>query len=131
MKITFNPGSAVTLGEDAARKTIQIEQFGVLSVEQVEHLFKATNAVRIPRGNISGEFIFTAMTVSASRSAAVTHFITEAGRVNSQGTLLLIDEAGPSTVATMNNAICRSVVKAEIVGLSWWIRYTFGFTTVT
>ncbi len=128
MKITFN---SVTIGEDHAHQPIQIEQWGALSVEQVEALFRASNPVRLARGNVAGDFVFTAMTKSATRAAAVQHFVTECGRINTKATLLVIDEIAPSTVATMTNAVCRAVQRSEIIGISWWIRYTFGFTTLT
>ena len=130
MKIVFTAagGSAATLGEDAVKHAIEIESWGGQSIEQVVPLARAANPLRLPRGNVSGDFAFVAAKSHASVDAAASFFAGEYARLNQSGSLVLT--VGTHTI-TMAGAVLRGVAKANIIGLRWYVRYTFGITTLT
>lgn len=127
MKIEFPSGT--TLGDDAVKHTIVIEQLGAATIVQSEPLAGADNVLNIPRGNRSGELVFTAAKSHASYSATFTAFLAEYNRLNTQGDLVLTQNA---VVHTFASAILKAVERVP-AGLSsrLVVRYTFAFTTIT
>lgn len=130
MKAEFTPtgGTLATLGDDAEKHSISLEALAGASAEQVEPLFRAASATRIPRGNAVGECVFTSVKSHASQAAAITFFKAQRALLNGQGALVLTE--GLSTL-TMSNATLTTVELAGVVGLRWWVRYRFGITTIT
>jgi hypothetical protein len=132
MLIQFTPagGSAATLGDDANKYVVVIEQLGGESRVQIEPLYRAPNPLPLVRDNISGEFVFTSAKTYADYKTTFTQFKTEYARLNKQGSLVLTQDAVTLTFA---NAICRGVRRiwdAQRCGEHMGIRYTFAITTV-
>jgi hypothetical protein len=121
-------GTPATLGDDAARHTIELEQLGGEALEQVEALLRGANPARFARGNVAGDCVFSAGKSHATRAAAIAFFLAEYARLNTQGSLVITEGSATLTLA---NAICRGVMVARINGLRWTLRYTFGITTIT
>lgn len=118
----------MTLGDDSADRFMELGSIGGAAVQQVEPLFRSASVLRIPRGNVAGECVFTVAQSHASRAAAATFLKGEYARINGQGSLVLTEGA---TTLTMANAVCSGVTLAGAVGLRWWVRYAFGITTIT
>jgi len=119
--------SAITLGDVSQKWTMKLEQLGGQAVEEVIPLFRAANPLRIPRGNVSGDCIFTSAKSFANRAQAVTFFASQFALLNGQGALTLtIDTAA----LTMAQAVFRGLQTTEINGLRWTLRYSFGITTM-
>jgi hypothetical protein len=129
MKITF---ATATLADDTASPRIAavIEQWGGQSVVQTEPLYGGPNLAKFPRGNVGGQFVFTAGCSYATRDLAAAAFATAWSRLNTQGALALQPTGGSATV-TMANAILRDVSRVEWAGVWLKLRYTFEITTVT
>lgn len=128
MKIEWTPdgGSSVTLGDDSVKHTVLIEGWSGLSMEQVDAIFRGANVSRTPRGNVGGTFTFSSAKSEASRSLAMSGFVSAYARLNQKGSLMLTD----GLIVTMDNAILRGVECVSPLGVRWTIRYTFGITTV-
>lgn len=128
--VGFTPtgGSLATLGDDANKIATHIESIGGQSIDQVEPLDGAAAAVQFARGNVQGEFVFTAGKSHADRATAVNYFKAQFGKLNQKGSLVYTVD---SATLTMAGAVLRAVTVADIVGLRWTIRYAFGITTVT
>lgn len=120
--------ATVTLGDDAARHTIEIESAGGAAQEQVTPIFRAANAQRKARANVAGELTLVCAKSHADVDAAATYFLGEYGRINQVGTLLLTFSAGTVTAA---GATLKGVEIANTVGVRWWLRYRFGITTLS
>lgn len=118
----------VTLGDDAARHTIEVEGLGGDSAVQVEDLIRAAAPAQFARGNIRGELALVCAKSHASHDAAIAYAIAERNRVDQTGTLELTFGSSKATAA---GAILRSVRVVRIVGVRWWISYTFNITTLT
>jgi hypothetical protein len=134
VQIQFTPSTdltPVTLGSDASKFAIVVEQLGGSCLAQSEPIAGGVNLALFPRGNIGGEFIFRSSKTYASYQATFTQFQTEYGRLNQQGTLVLSEGAVTLTFA---NALLRAVQRvfdAQHSGAHMGIRYTFAITTIT
>lgn len=134
MQIQFTPNTSlipVTLGDDASKFAIVVEQFAGASIAQVEALAGGANQALFSRGNIGGEFVFRSSKTYASYHETFAQFQAEYGRLNQQGTLVLVEGSVPLTFA---NAILRAVQRifdAQNSGARMGIRYTFSITTIT
>ena len=134
MKITFTPtgGSAVTLADHTASPPINalIEQWGGQSVVQTEKRYGQSTEIDFPRGNVGGEFVFTAGCSYASYDGPIDAFVTAFGLLDSQGTLIVTPTPGDTT-ATMADAVLRDVHRVLLNGYRVELRYSFKITTVT
>jgi acyl-coenzyme A thioesterase PaaI-like protein len=126
--ITFN---GVTLADDTATPRISgvVESWGAgEALVQIEPLYNAANPFTAPRGNVHGQFIFTALCSYANYAAAATAWKT----LRAQGGIqadLVVNYGG--TTFTFASAICRSVVPVEFQGVMLKLRYLFDVTTLT
>jgi hypothetical protein len=133
VQIQFTPSTEltpVTLGDDASKFAVTVEQLGGSCLTQVESLAGGANPALFPRGNIGGEFIFRSSKSYASYHATFTQFQAEYGRLNQQGTLALTE--GGVTL-TFVNAVLKAVQRifdAQNSGARMGIRYTFAITTI-
>lgn len=134
MKIVFTPtgGSATTLADSSATPLIAavIEQWGGQSTVQTEKRYGQATEIDFPRGNVGGDFIFTAGCSYDSYDDTLAAFVTAFGLLNSQGTLVVTYIPG-STTATMENAVLRDIHRVILNGLRLELRYTFKITTIT
>lgn len=134
MKIQFTPNTGlipVTLGDDASKFAIVVEQLGGASIAQVESLAGGAHQALFARGNVGGEFVFRSAKSYASYHATFAQFLIEYGRLNQQGSLVLTEGAVTLTFA---NVILRGVQRlfdAQHSGAHMGIRYTFAITTIT
>jgi hypothetical protein len=133
MNLQFTPagGSAATLGSDADKFAVTVEQLGGSCLAQVESLAGGLNQALFTRGNVGGEFVFRSSKTYASYRATFTQFLAEYGRLNQQGALVLTE--GDVTL-TFSNVILRAVERifdAQHSGARMGIRYTFAITTIT
>jgi hypothetical protein len=133
MKIQFTPSAGlipITLGDDASRFAIVVEQLGGASIAQVESLAGGAHQALFARGNVGGEFVFRSSKSYASFHATFAQFLTEYGRLNQQGSIVLTEGAVTLTFAS---AILRGVHRlfdAHHSGAHMGIRYTFAITTI-
>jgi hypothetical protein len=133
VKIQFTPNTGlipVTLGDDASKFAIVVEQLGGTSIAQVEPLAGGAHQALFARGNVGGEFIFRSAKSYASYQATFTQFLTEYSRLNQQGALVLTEGAITLTFA---GVILRGVERrfdAQHSGTHMGIRYTFAITTI-
>jgi hypothetical protein len=130
--IQFTPsgGSAATLGDDANKFAVVIEQFVGQSVQQREPLYGGANPVDFVRGNVGGELVFRSSKSYADYATTFTQFKTEYGRLNQKGSLVITQNA---VTVTFANAVCKGVQRifdAQNTGVHMGIRYTFAITTV-
>jgi hypothetical protein len=134
VKIQFTPNAGlipVTLGDDASRFAIVVEQLGGASLAQVEALAGGAHQAMFARGNVGGELIFRSSKSYASYHDTFAQFLTEYGRLNQQGSLVLTEGAVTLTFA---NAILRGIQRlfdAHHSGAHMGIRYTFAISTIT
>jgi hypothetical protein len=134
MQIQFTSNTdliAVTLGDDASKFAIVVEQFAGASIAQVEALAGGANPVLLPQGNIGGEFIFRSSKTYATYHETFAQFLAEYGRLNQQGALVLTEG---SVTITFANAVLKGVQRifdAQNSGARMGIRYTFAITTIT
>jgi len=134
VKIQFTPNAGlipVTLGDDANRFAIVVEQLGGASLAQVEALAGGAHQAMFARGNVGGELIFRSSKSYASYHDTFAQFLTEYGRLNQQGSLVLTEGAITLTFAS---AILRGVQRlfdAHHSGAHMGIRYTFAISTIT
>jgi hypothetical protein len=133
MKIQFTPtgGSPAILADDAAKFAVVVEQLGGFCIAQVESLAGGANLALFTRGNVGGEFVFRSSKTYADYQTTFTQFLTEYGRLNQQGTLVITE--GEATL-TFSNVILRTVHRifdAQHSGARMGIRYTFAITTIT
>ena len=133
MNIQFMPteGSVVTLGDDAVKFAVAVEQLGGASIAQVESLAGGANLALFPRGNIGGEFIFRSSKTYASYQETFSQFHTEYGRLNQQGALVLTEGAITLTFASAILRTVHRIFDAHHSGARMGIRYTFAITTIT
>lgn len=123
-------GSAVTLGDDSAKKTILVESGpGGQAQVQVAQFFRGTNPALYARGNAQGQFVFTVTQTFGSQDLANAFLKAEYARIGQQGSLAW--GRGESTTFTMANAVLRAVMPARINGVQVQMRYTFDITTLT
>lgn len=127
-KIVWTPagGSAVTLGDVAARHTAMIHTWGGMAVEEVANMFEQAAPKRMLLGNVAGDFVFTSEKEAASRGAMLTYFLTHRGYINVIGSLVVTVDA---VTATMADATFRGVEPVALDGVRWPLKYTFGITT--
>jgi hypothetical protein len=134
VKIVFTPigGSTVTLADHTASPPVNalIEQWGGQSVVQTEKRYGQTSEIDFPRGNVGGEFVFTAGCSYASYEGPIDAFVTAFGLLNGQGALVVTPTPG-STTATMAGAVLRDVHRVLLNGYRVELRYTFKITTIT
>jgi hypothetical protein len=133
MNIQFTPadGSPATLGDDAAKFAVVVEQLGGSCIAQVESLAGAANLALFTRGNVGGEFVFRSSKTYADYQTTFAQFLAEYGRLNQQGTLVITEG---SVTLTLTNVILRAVQRlfdAQHSGARMGIRYTFAITTIT
>ena len=131
MKITFGSGPT-TLADIAAtpKVTAVVESWGGQALVQSEPLYGGPNVVKFPRGNVGGQFIFTAGCSFADRDTAAAAFATAYALLNTQGSLTVKPTGGSPTI-TMANAILHDLQRVEWEGVWLKLRYTFEITTVT
>jgi hypothetical protein len=133
MQIQFTPNTdltPVTLGDDASKFAIVVEQLAGVSIAQVEALAGGANPALFPQGNIGGEFIFRSSKSYATYHETFAQFQAEYGRLNQQGALVLTE--GDVTL-TFANALLKAVQRifdAQNSGARMGIRYTFSITTI-
>jgi hypothetical protein len=133
MQIQFTPTSGLTpatLGDDASKFAIVVEQLAGASIAQIEPLAGGANPAVFPQGNTAGEFIFRSSKTYATYHETFAQFQTEYNRLNQQGTLVLIE--GVVTL-TFSSAVLRAVQRifdAQNSGARMGIRYTFSITTI-
>jgi hypothetical protein len=134
MKIVFTPtgGSAATLADSSATPLIAavIEQWGGQSVVQTEKRYGQEAEIDFPRGNVGGDFVFTAGCSYENYDDTLAAFVTGFSLLNLQGVLVVTYIPG-STTATMANAVLRDVHRVVLNGLRLELRYTFKITTIT
>jgi len=133
MDIQFTPtgGSPATLGDDAAKFAIVVEQLGGSCITQLEPLAGSPNLALFTRGNVGGEFIFRSSKTYADYETTFTQFLAEYGRLNQQGALVMTEG---SVTLTFANAILRTVRRifdAQHSGTHMGVRYTFAITTIS
>jgi len=133
MNIQFTPagGSPATLGDDAAKFAVVVEQLGGSCIAQVESLAGGANFALFTRGNVGGEFVFRSSKTHTDYQTTFTQFLVEYGRLNQQGALVITE--GDVTL-TLANVILRAVQRifdAQHSGARMGIRYTFAITTIT
>lgn len=130
MNLIWTPtgGTAVTLGDDSAKKTILVESLGGQSKVQPAEFFRGNNPALYPRGNTAGQFVFTVTQTFATTDLASAYIKTEYGRLNQQGSLAW-GRAG--TTFTFALAVLKNVATAKINGVQIVMRYTLEFTTLT
>lgn len=133
MLIQFTPNGGllpVTLGDDASKFAIIIEQLGGASIAQVEALAGGNNPAIFGRGNIGGDFSFRSSKTYATYQATFAQFLIEYGRMNQQGLLVLTEGTVTMHFA---NAILKAVNRifdAQHSGAHMGMRYTFAITTI-
>lgn len=134
MKIVFTPtgGSATTLADSSATPLIAavIEQWGGQSAVQTEKRYGQETEIDFPRGNIGGDFIFTAGCSYENYNDTLAALVTGFSLLNLQGALVVTYLPG-STTATMPNAVLRDVHRVVLNGRRLELRYTFKITTIT
>lgn len=133
MKIQFTPsgGAPTTLGDDSAKYSVVIEQWGGTAIEQREPLAGGANPALFPRGNVGGDFIFRSAQSYADYETTFSQFATLYGLLNQQGALVVTQD---SVTLTMSNAVLKSVTRlfdSGNAGVFMAVRYTFGITTLT
>lgn len=129
--ITWQPagaGAPITLCDLLSAHAITVEQIGGQSMEEVVPMFQAANPQRLALGNVAGDLVFTDGYTYASRAAALNGAKTAYLYLNGVGTLILTVDTATMTFA---NAVCKGLRAAQIQGLRWVLRYTFGITTIT
>lgn len=132
MNIQFTPagGSPATLGDDAAKFAVVVEQLGGSCIAQLEPLAGSHNLALITRGNVGGEFVFRSSKTYSDYQTTFTQFLAEYSRLNAQGALVVTEGAVTITFA---NAILRAVQRifdAQHSGTRMGIRYTFAISTI-
>jgi hypothetical protein len=133
MKVQFTPtaGSAATLGDDAAKFAIVVEQLGGSCLAQVEALAGGANLALFTRGNVGGEFIFRSSKTYADYETTFTQFLAEYARLNQQGALVLTEGAVTLTFANVILRRVQRIFDAQHSGARMGVRYTFAITTIT
>ncbi|HXT10387.1 MAG TPA: hypothetical protein VN873_02405 [Candidatus Angelobacter sp.] len=133
MQIQFTPTGAptpITLGDDANKFAVAVEQLGGTSIAQVEALAGGANLALFPRGNVGGQFVFRSAKTYATYHDTFAQFLTEYGRLNQQGSLVITEGA---VTLTFGSALLRGVERifdAHHSGARMGIRYTFAITTI-
>jgi hypothetical protein len=134
LKIIFTPtgGSPATLADHTASPAINavIEQWGGQCVVQTEKRYGQSAEIDFPRGNVGGDFVFTAGCSYDDYDDTLAAFVTAFGLLNLQGALVVTYIPG-ATTATMPNAVLRDVRRTVLNGLRLELRYTFKITTIT
>lgn len=132
MKITWTSSApalgATTLVDDSVKITGVIESLGGESVCQTEPLYGAATVANFARGNVRGQFSFTARKSHATRDLAMLYLAGEYGRLNQAGTIIITQD---STTLTFAKAVLRGVNLVKPNGLEFTLRYTFEITTIT
>ena len=133
MNIQFTPagGSPATLGDDATKFAVVVEQLGGSCIAQVESLAGAANLVLFTRGNVGGEFVFRSSKTYTDYQTTFTQFLTEYGRLNQQGTLVIAEGAVTLTFANVILRAVHRIFDTQHSGAHMGIRYTFAITTIT
>jgi hypothetical protein len=133
MQIQFTPINdltPVTLGDDASKFAIVVEQLAGASITQIEPLAGGANPALFPQGNIGGEFIFRSSKTYATYHETFAQFQAEYSRLNQQGRLVLNEG---SVTLTFANAVLKAVQRifdGQHSGARMGIRYTFSITTI-
>jgi hypothetical protein len=134
MQIHFTPTGAsapVTLGDDADKFAVAVEQLSGTSLAQIESLAGGATLAVFPRGNVGGQFVFRSSKSYATYHETFAQFLAEYSRLNQQGSLVLTEGAVALTFA---GAILRGVERlfdAHHSGARMGIRYTFAITTIS
>jgi len=134
LKIEFTPSvgtDAVTLGDDAIKFAVVVEQLGANSLVQAEALPRAVNQAVFTRGNVLGEFVFTSSKTYADYGTTFTQFLAEYSRLNQQGTLKLTE--GTAILQFLNATLkgVQRIFDTTHCGAHMGIRYTFAITAIT
>lgn len=130
MKIEWKKvgGAYVTLGDDAARHTIQIDQWAGAAQMQEEPLVRAANPFVEPRGNVAGVFAFRATKSHSTLDAAAAAFFAEYARIGEKGELKITVTTG---VITYNVAYLLNVTRGLKEGVRLEVAYSFKITAGT
>ncbi len=131
MTIQLTVGAtANTLVDDAANPRVAgvIEALAGRAIVQAEPLYGAANNFTAARGNVSGQFVFTAACSFANYGDAAAAMKAAYNLLNATGSLVL---SYGGTTFTMANAILRDVTRVEWNGVHLKLRYTFDITTIT
>jgi hypothetical protein len=133
MRIEFTPtgGSAATLGDDASKFAVVVEQLGGSCLAQVEALAGGANPALFTRGNVGGEFIFRSSKTYSDYETTFTQFLAEYARLNQQGALVLTEGAVTLTFANVIVRAVQRIFDAQHSGARMGVRYTFAITTIT
>lgn len=100
-------------------------------VVQSENLIGGANPVKIPRGNVAGQIIFTSATSFSTYNACSTAAKVAQALVLAQGSLVVtLSLDGSPVTFTMANAIL-SRIAPKLNGKQLVIQYTFDITTIT
>lgn len=121
----------ITLGDDANKFQIVIEQLGGVAVAQVDPLLGGANPALFPRGNVGGDFVFRSAKTYADYKTTFTQFKTEYARLNQQGTILLTEGTVTMTFANVILKGVQRIFDGQASGSHMGIRYTFAITTIT
>ena len=135
MKITLTYGAGpttATLADIGAAPQIaaMIEDLGGDAVVQIEDLYAGPNKAKFPRGNVGGQFVFTAACSFATADLALAALLAAYALLNIQGALNL-KPFPASTGVTFPNAILKSIRRVRLDGVILIVRYTFEITTIT
>jgi len=134
LKIEFTPSigtDAVTLGDDASKFAVIVEQLGASAMAQAESLAGAGYQAVFTRGNVMGEFVFTSAKTYPDYATTFTQFLAEYSRLNQQGTLKLTEG---TVILQFLNATLKGVQRIfgdANCGAHMGIRYTFTITAIT
>jgi hypothetical protein len=130
VKIEWTPagGSAITLGDDAAKHTVALEQWGGSALEQVSGLFRSNNPAVFARLNVVSKFVFTSAKSYTTRADAIAAFKTCRGYVKAKGSIVVTEG---TTTATMAGAHLAEVELVRAIGVRLWLRFVFTITTIT
>lgn len=129
--ITFTPtgGSLATLADDANKLTTEFGDITQECVVQKRPQVGAANPFQKPRGNNSGQFVFTTTNSYATLDLMIAALKAALVLTGKQGSVVL--SRGTSTM-TMANAILRKVSRAQgSEGVRLRLNYMFDITTVT
>jgi hypothetical protein len=107
-----------------------VEQLGGASIAQVESLAGGAHQAMFARGNVGGELVFRSAKSYASYHDTFTQFLTEYGRLNQQGSLVLTEGAVTLTFAGVILRGVQRIFDAQHSGAHMGIRYTFAITII-
>jgi hypothetical protein len=136
MLIQFTPNGGLipaTLGDDANKFGVTIEQLGGSALAQIETLAGGGFPAQFPRGNVSGDFVFRSTKTYPDNKTTFSTFKTQYGWLNQQGTLILTEGGAGAVTLVFVGAILRNLQRpfdSANAGARMSLRYTFAITTI-